>query len=220
MAELTEEEAARLLGVHVATIRRWVRQGFLTPADGTTNRFTREELERWARARGFHLGARRRSGWQPEADLLADSIERGELVRDADVSTAAEAIDRAVSAVPNVTPETKAELAEEVRERERMASTALGHGVAIPHPRKPRGDLFPEPVVCVLFPREPVDWAALDGEPVHTVLLVLSPSAPVHLELLARIAHALRTPGFVEFLRERPTKDQLVGRIREIPREA
>lgn len=219
MAELTEEEAARLLGVHVATIRRWVRQGFLTPADGTTSCFTREELERWARARGFHLGARRRQEWQPEADLLADSIERGTLLRDADVQTAAEAIDRIVLAVRNVAPKAREELLAATREREQMASTALGHGIAVPHPRKPRGDLFPEPVVCVLFPREPIDWAAPDGEPVHTVLLVLSPSAPVHLELLARIAQALRSPGFVALLRERPAKEELVARIREIPRE-
>ena len=50
------DEAARLLNVSEATLRRWVRQGLLTPADGTGARFERAELERWARRRGLALG--------------------------------------------------------------------------------------------------------------------------------------------------------------------
>ena len=72
----------------------------------------------------------------------------------------------------------------------------VGHGVALPHPRKPPKHLFAEPVISVCFPDVPLDWAALDGEPVSCVMLLLSPSAPVHLQILSRVAFALRSPEF------------------------
>jgi PTS system nitrogen regulatory IIA component len=71
-------------------------------------------------------------------------------------------------------------------------------------------------VVSVVFPDAPLDWAALDGEPVHTVFLLLSPSAPVHLQILARMAHSQRWPELPSLLRERPSQARLVERLRAL----
>lgn len=54
------EEAARKLGVHVETLRRWVRAGVLLPCGGTARdyRFCDEALIVWLRGRGFEKGGR------------------------------------------------------------------------------------------------------------------------------------------------------------------
>jgi PTS system nitrogen regulatory IIA component len=71
-------------------------------------------------------------------------------------------------------------------------------------------------MVSVVFPDVPLDWVALDGEPVHTVFLLLSPSAAVHLQILSRVAHSLRSPDLPRFLRERPSQARLVERLRAL----
>jgi PTS system nitrogen regulatory IIA component len=209
-------EAARLLNVTEATLMRWVRQGLLRSADGRGQRFERIEVERWARQRGLPLGAARRPRPTPPEDLLAAAVERGAVTAGVKSATASEAIEIAVGALPGLDDQARRQLLDRVLERERMASTSLGHGFALPHPRKPPSELIDEAMVSVVFPDVPLDWVALDGEPVHTVFLLLSPSAAVHLQILSRVAHSLRSPDLPSFLRERPSQAQLVERLRAL----
>jgi PTS system nitrogen regulatory IIA component len=86
-------------------------------------------------------------------------------------------------------------------QRERLGSTGVGNGVAIPHGKLPKlGRLFG------LFARleRPVDFEALDGRAVDLVFLLLAPEAAGadHLKALARIARLLRDPEIANKLRE------------------
>jgi PTS system nitrogen regulatory IIA component len=209
-------EAARLLNVTEATLMRWVRQGLVRSLDGRGQRFERTELEGWARQRGLPLGAAPRARLAPPEDLLAAAVERGAATAGVKPATASEAIEIAVGALPGLDDRACRDLLNAVLERERMASTGLGHGWAVPHPRKPPSELLEVAVVSVVFPNVALDWAALDGEPVHTVFLLLSPSASVHLQILSGVAHSLRSPELPGFLRERPSQAQLVERLRAL----
>lgn len=215
---MNRTEAARLLNVAEATLERWVRQGLMRCTDGRGERFERAELERWARQRGLPLGRASRARPTPPADLLAAAVERGAVTAGVKPATASETIAIAVGAVLDLAEGPRQRILSEVLERERMASTGLGLGVAIPHPRKPPGDLIDDAVVSVVFPDVPLDWAALDGQPVHAVFLLLSPSAPVHLQILSRVAHSLRSPELSSFLRQRPSHQDLVKRLRNLRR--
>jgi len=212
---MNRAKAAKLLNVTETTLIRWVRQGLLRAADRQGLRFELSELERWARKRGLPLGAATRSP-RPAGDLFIAAVERGAVTADADVATAVEAIGLGISVLSWLGDGARRRLLEEVLERERMASTGLGHGLALPHPRKPPGALIDEPVVSVVFPRVPVDWAALDGERIHTILLLLSPSTPVHLGILSRVAHGLRSPGLPELLARQPSQAELVAGLRSL----
>jgi PTS system nitrogen regulatory IIA component len=213
---MDETEAARLLNVTEATLMRWVRQGLLRSLDGRGQRFEQTELERWARQRGLPLGSAPRPRPAPPEDLLAAAVERGAVASGVVPATASQAIEIAVRALPGLDDQARRHLLGEVLERERMASTALGNGFALPHPRKPPGELIDQAMVSVVFPDVPLDWAALDGEPVHTVFLLLSPSAPVHLQILSGVARSLRTPELPSFLRERPSRARLLERLRAL----
>jgi len=84
---------------------------------------------------------------------------------------------------------------EVVMARERLGSTGIGHGVAIPHGRMP--DLN-NPVIALVRHPEGIDFDAIDSRPVHIVILLLVPDSEdrIHLELLAKLARALQQPHF------------------------
>jgi PTS system nitrogen regulatory IIA component len=85
-------------------------------------------------------------------------------------------------------------------QREKLGSTGVGNGVAIPHGKLPKlGNVFG------LFARleRPVDFEALDGQPVDLVFLLLAPegAGADHLKALARVARLLRDPEIARKLR-------------------
>ena len=86
-------------------------------------------------------------------------------------------------------------------QREKLGSTAVGNGIAIPHGKMPKlNRLFG------LFARldRPIDFEALDGQPVDLVFLLLAPEAAGadHLKALARVARLLRDPEMARKLRD------------------
>ena len=89
---------------------------------------------------------------------------------------------------------------EVLMQREKLGSTAVGNGIAIPHGKLPKlQKLFG------LFARlgRPIDFEALDGQPVDLIFLLLAPegAGADHLKALARVARALRDPDIVHKLR-------------------
>jgi PTS system nitrogen regulatory IIA component len=94
--------------------------------------------------------------------------------------------------------------------REELMTTAVGDGLAIPHVRIPVVVNVSHPVVGVFFLRQPIDMAALDGQPVHTLIVLLTQSPKQHLELLARLAFFFRQPAFVRLLRERARPEKIL----------
>ena len=92
------------------------------------------------------------------------------------------------------------EIFDTILQRERLGSTGVGNGIAIPHGKLPRV----EKIVGV-FARlaQPVDFDALDDQPVDLVFLLLAPESAGadHLKALSQIAHLLRDPKTVEDLR-------------------
>ena len=93
-------------------------------------------------------------------------------------------------------------------QREKLGSTGVGNGVAIPH-----GKLAKLANVFGLFARleRPVDFEALDGQPVDLCFLLLAPEAAGadHLKALARVARLLRDPEIARKLREQRDADAI-----------
>jgi len=216
---MNRSEAARLLRVAEGTLERWVRQGLIRSLDRHGHEFDRSELARWARDRGIPIDpdpSLRRG--KKEAALLS-AIERGAVTAGAQASSAMDAIQIAVESLPQLAPRLRALLLERVLERERMASTALGRGIAVPHPREPLGDALEQPLVSLVLLDAPLDWAAVDGELVHTVALLASPTAAAHLEILSQVGRAARSAEVARLLRSRPAKSALIAQLRVVLEE-
>ncbi len=100
------------------------------------------------------------------------------------------------------------EIATILMQRERLGSTGVGHGVAIPHGR------FAElNKICGIFAKleKPVNYDALDNQPVDLVFLLLVPeeAGASHLKALAKISRILRDQSVCEKLRGTDSGDAI-----------
>jgi PTS system nitrogen regulatory IIA component len=93
------------------------------------------------------------------------------------------------------------ELFEALLQRERLGSTGIGEGIAIPHGRMPGIDRL-----VGLFARteKPIDFDALDGQPVDIIFVLIAPegAGADHLKALARVARVLRNQSVLEQVRK------------------
>lgn len=92
------------------------------------------------------------------------------------------------------------EIFDAIYQRERLGSTGIGEGIAIPHGKLPRCS-----VIFGVFARlaRPIAFEALDDAPVDLMFMLLAPEAAGadHLNALSRAARALRDPGIVAAIR-------------------
>jgi PTS system nitrogen regulatory IIA component len=88
-------------------------------------------------------------------------------------------------------------LLQSLLDRERLGSTGVGEGVAIPH-----GRLAGLPALTAVFGRAPagVEFRAVDGKPVRLFLALFAPenAAGLYVKVLARVSRLFRTPAFRE----------------------
>jgi excisionase family DNA binding protein len=87
-------------------------------------------------------------------------------------------------------------------EREKMVSTALGLGVAVPHTRRPDRNLSESPVISIGLCPTGVPFGAPDKQPTFLFFLVLSDTEVVHLRLMSRVG---------QLLRNRETREALIS---------
>ncbi len=99
-------------------------------------------------------------------------------------------------------------------ERERLGTTGVGRGIAIPH-----GKLAELDRLHGLFARleQPIDFDAIDDQPVDLIFLLLAPESAGadHLKALARISRLLRDPAVCEKLRNAENPDALYALLSE-----
>ena len=144
-------------------------------------------------------------------DILAPEMVVAELK----ATTKAGILDELASLAASQHPEIdRARLIEALEEREKLTTTALGDGVAIPHGRLPGLRR-----VFAAFGRSSagVDFQAIDQKPTYLFFLLVAPeeSAGAHLKALARISRLSKDEGFRARLRTAPDADALYRTIRE-----
>lgn len=99
-------------------------------------------------------------------------------------------------------------------EREKLGSTGIGQGIAIPHAKTDQAKTV---VAAFGLSRKGISFDSLDGDPVHIVFLLIAPpdAAATHLKALARISRMLKDKFFRQSLREAKTTDEVLRLIRE-----
>ena len=104
-----------------------------------------------------------------------------------------------------------AAIAAALRDREQLGSTAIGHGIAIPHGRS---NAFDRARGAFLRLREPVDFEAADGQPVDLVLAMAVPRHfdREHLQILSDLALRFSDAAFRAALRDAPD----IGALRDL----
>ena len=98
----------------------------------------------------------------------------------------------------------QARLAEVLLEREKLGSTGIGEGVAIPHGKLPG---IPGLLAAFGRSRGGVDFAAIDGKPTYLFFVLFAPenSAGIHLKALARISRLFKSPQLRKSIMDAPS---------------
>lgn len=97
---------------------------------------------------------------------------------------------------------------ETVWEREQLGSTGIGGGTAVPHGRIPG---LAKPMALFARLEKPLDFDAIDGQPVDLIFLLLTPAeaGADHLKALARISRLLRNRAICSKLRGTEAADAI-----------
>ncbi len=218
--QITMRQAATYLGVSESELRTWVKERGL-PVHRVNERLHLNAIEvwEWAMEHGVPasralLEAARRS--PEEVPPLSQLIETGGIHRDVEGGDKSAVLAAIVNRLP-VSPGLDREFLLSVLDaREAMGSTGIGDGIAIPHVRNPILLHVDQPYVTLCLLRRPVEFEAIDGQPVHALFLVVSPSVPSHLRILGQLAFVLRDPELRQLLRQRDSADRILARIREV----
>jgi nitrogen PTS system EIIA component len=216
--QITIRQAATYLGVNEATLRRWIRDRGL-PVHRVDERLHLNAIEvwEWAVEHGIPasrslLDEARRS--PDEVPPLSELIAAGGIHYDVAGDDKSAVLRTVVERLP-LSPEVDREFLLTVLDaREAMGSTGIGDGIAIPHVRNPILLHIDRPFVSLCLLRKPVEFGAIDGQPVHVVLFVVSPNVPTHLRILSQLAFVLRDPELRRLLQAHAPADQILEQVR------
>ena len=218
--QLTVREAASYLHVDEATVRRWIQRRGL-PVHPVNERLYLNAIELWEWATENGIPVSRtlleQAQRQPErVPPLSELLSAGGIHHDVGGKDKLGVLREIVRRLP-LPPEIDREgLVTTLEAREAMGSTGIGDGIAIPHVRNPILLHVPAPFVTLCLLRDPVDFDAVDGRPVHALFTVISTNVPGHLRILGQLGFALHDEELRSLLSERAPGADLLARVRVV----
>ena len=123
---------------------------------------------------------------------MSKRFENGGIYHLADGKTKGDVLQKIVALIPGINSSESALIFNALMARETLGSTAIGNGIAIPHVRNPIILNIKGPSIMLCFLEKPIDFGALDGKKVSTIFTMISPTARIHLHLLARLSFLLQ----------------------------
>ncbi|MFZ6646588.1 PTS sugar transporter subunit IIA [Undibacterium sp. TJN25] len=134
---------------------------------------------------------------------IAKILPLGNVLLDLEVSSKKRAFEQAGLLFENNCSIARSVVSDNLFARERLGSTGLGHGVAIPHGRI-KG--LKAPIAAFVRLAEPIQFESPDGEPVNLLIFLLMPDnvTQQHLEILSEIAEMLSNEAFRALLSSEP----------------
>jgi PTS system nitrogen regulatory IIA component len=218
--DLKLKDVAELLNVSEITVRRWIADGKI-PYYRLNHqfRFSRGEIENWMLSckQGGEFLDLMEGPAEPQLGTqqfgLYRAIHKGGVYADVPGTTKEEVIHAAVERISADICLDADVISELLLDREKLMPTALSNGVAVPHTRD---FLLQESfdVVAVVFPRQPIEYGALDSKPVDILFFLFACDDKRHLHLLAKLAHLSSREDNLAYLRTNPSKEQLLEYIK------
>ncbi|MBQ2529324.1 MAG: PTS sugar transporter subunit IIA [Treponema sp.] len=149
-------------------------------------------------------------------DVLCNLILSGGVVADVEGSTADEIFGFLSESIEMPEGVTRESFRMELSEREKILSTAVGHGFAIPHPRKSILKNESEQKIIVCYPKTPIEMSSPDGSRVSVMFIMLTKVTQIHQDALSDLAKLVHCVEFRHFLDSKPSVENLVLKIKEL----
>jgi PTS system nitrogen regulatory IIA component len=235
--DLKIKDVAELLNVSETTIRRWLTEGKI-PAYKIHHqyRFSRMEIENWVMScrlkktgtqflpfeeeQIYPLQSKQEMEKEEKTQVgqqqfsLFRAIHKGDVLAGSTSQSKEGIIADTVESMASSLGLDASVLTDLLLDREKLMPTALNNGIAVPHTRE---FLLKKPydVIIVVYPEKEIEWGALDGRAVHTLFFLFASNDKRHLHLLAKIAHLISDEKALEYLKSKPSKQELLEYIKQ-----
>ncbi|TWU34543.1 Nitrogen regulatory protein [Novipirellula aureliae] len=222
--ELSLHQVAKIFRVSETQIIGWINSKNL-PAELVSDqyRFHRADLLEWAAVanRSFDpsIYSEVNGDLTPAGTHLADALERGGILVDVSGKGIRDVLSNAIDGLPIPASIGHDDLIELLLARESVGSTALGDGIAVPHPRKPTLVSVPSAMVRLCYLSQPLAMKSPDGIPVDKLFLMICPTVHEHLQLLARLGALLQNESVGQALRDKVAGGEMFKILREAGQE-
>lgn len=216
---LSVRDAARLLSVSEKTIYRWIKQNIVPVYKiHESYRFKRAELIEWATSR--RRGVSSATFVEPETDplplpSLAEALDNGGVFYRIEGRTRDDVLRDVVNHLRLPEEVDRHDLGRALIAREVQASTGIGAGVAISHPLNPVLFEVSQPTLTLCFLEEPVDFRALDGQPIRVLFTLIAPTLRLHYHLLSKLGFILKNPLFMHKLQSEASREVLFAALHQ-----
>jgi len=220
---LSPADAAELLKVPEKTILRWIRKEGLTSCRVNDDyRLNRVDLLEWATDHGIKVPPELFDNPEPPEELLpplSEVLAAGGIHYKVAGESKEEVLKRIVALMQLPAGVDREFLIQVLLAREALGTTAIGDGIAIPHVRNPILLQVATPTVTLCFLEHPIDFKAIDNKPVHILFTLISPTVGMHLQLLSKLAYALRDHRFQTILQRQGPAEEILTALRNIESE-
>lgn len=214
---LTVRQAAQLLQVPEEVVHKWIRDRGL-PAVRFNEQYWLNEvaLAEWAQANRVALLPEPPPKHHQPFPTLAEALAEGGVHRGVKGKDKREVLRAVVSSLRLPDGADREFIFQMLMARENQGSTGVGEGIAIPHVRNPIVMHLEKPSMTLSYLEEPIDFHAIDGEPVFALFTMVNPTIRLHLHLFSRLAFALKSPVFLEKVKEHANEDEILAEARAI----
>jgi mannitol/fructose-specific phosphotransferase system IIA component (Ntr-type) len=144
--------------------------------------------------------------------VLSQILRSGNIELNLHSQTRDDAFRELISHVPYLRkrPEGAEVLLRALIDREKLCSTGLGDGIALPHTRNSIPGLSDHPILVFGRHERGIDYGAVDGAPVRLFFLLIAPSVSQHLQIMARLTRLVRKPEVRQGLLNAHSRDEVI----------
>jgi len=218
---LVISDVVRMLHVPEATVYRWIKQGDIPCIQREGKHlFNQSTIKTWADSKHIYLKDSSFTENKTENkdnssnNILVRALKAGQVFK----NFSSNSVDNLFSEIPlymNIPNNLTKLLTDQLTMREKLSSTGIGNGVAIPHPKTLLVERIPQSMVGTFFLKKPLDFKAPDNIPVYVVFVLLSTTTFHHLELLSQLTSFLHLSETSNFLKQSPSLESLIDKLQK-----
>ena len=205
-----------LLEVSEKTVYRWIKEKKI-PCYRINHqyRFSRAEINEWILSNKIELSSSLiHLAETNNPDSFANLLEKGGIYSHIMGENVKEVLTSAIDKIYTPSNIAKEEVLSALLSREELMPTAIGKGIAIPHPRNPVVTEVQNASVAICYLQNPISFDALDDELVHTLFILLTASPRMHLEVLSKISYLCQNEIFLSMLKNKTEKERILEFVR------